>query len=109
MWQHAFADPRAQQATELMVRLLRQKSAYEANPFGETSFLVAASVFAFFYGVVGDRNPRQAPKTGSRSEYSLPGSAYFPGDPAERAYLEAALERDFGRRSLHRGAGSRSQ
>jgi cytidylate kinase len=69
-WQHAFADPRAQQATELMVRLLRQRSAYEANPFGETNFLVAASVFAFFYGVVGDRNPRRAPKVGSRSEYS---------------------------------------
>lgn len=69
-WQHAFADPRAQQATELMVRLLRQRSAYEANPFGETNFLVAASVFAFFYGVVGDRDPRHAPKSGSRSEYS---------------------------------------
>jgi hypothetical protein len=69
-WQHAFADPRAQPATELMVRLLRQKSAYEANPFGESNFLVAASVFPFFYGVVGDRNPRHAPKIGSRSEYS---------------------------------------
>jgi hypothetical protein len=69
-WQHAFADPRAQQATELMVRLLRQRSAYEANLFGETNFLVAAAVFAFFYGVVGDRNPRHAPRIGSRSEYS---------------------------------------
>jgi len=69
-WQHAFADPRAQKATELMVRLLRQKSAYEANLFGETNFLVAGSVFSYFYGVVGDRNPRQAPKTTGRSEYS---------------------------------------
>ncbi|MGA2992118.1 MAG: hypothetical protein ABSD88_16700 [Candidatus Korobacteraceae bacterium] len=69
-WQHAFADARATQATELMVRLLRQKFAFEANPFGETSLLIAASVFSYFYGVVGDRNPRQAPKAGSRSEYS---------------------------------------
>ena len=47
-WQHAFADPRAQQATELMVRLLRQKSAYEANPFGETNFLVCWFGFCVF-------------------------------------------------------------
>jgi hypothetical protein len=69
-WQHAFADPRVPQATELMVRLLRQKFAFEANPFGETSLLVAGSIFSFFYGLVGDRNPRHAPKAGSRSEYS---------------------------------------
>lgn len=69
-WQHAFADPRAKDATELMVRALRQKFAYEAAVFGETSILVASSVFPFFYGLVGDRNPRSAPKTGPRGEYS---------------------------------------
>ncbi|HWR36771.1 MAG TPA: hypothetical protein VN622_12955 [Clostridia bacterium] len=69
-WQHAFADPRAQEATDLMVRLLRQKNAYEANLFSETPFLVASSVFPFFYGLIGDRNPRQVPKIGPRSEYS---------------------------------------
>ena len=69
-WQHAFADPRAQEATELMVRLLRSRGAFEANVFGETPFLVAASVYPFFYGLVGDRNPRQVPKSGPRSEYS---------------------------------------
>jgi hypothetical protein len=70
-WQHAFADPRAAEATELMVRLLRQKAAYEANLFEEyNAFLVAASVFPFFYALVGERNPRQAPKPGPRSEYS---------------------------------------
>jgi hypothetical protein len=57
-------------AQELMVRLLREKHAYEANLFNETPFLVAASVFPFFYGLVGDRNPRQVPKSGPRSEYS---------------------------------------
>ena len=69
-WQHAFADPRAQEATELMVRLLRTRGAFEANVFGETPFLVAASAFPFFYGLAGDRNPRQIPKLGPRSEYS---------------------------------------
>lgn len=69
-WQHAFADPRAQESTELMVRLLRSRGAFEANVFGETPFLVAGSVFPFFYGLVGDRNPRQVPKSGPRSEYS---------------------------------------
>jgi hypothetical protein len=66
----AFADHEAQEAKELMVRLLREKSAYEANVFAENNFIVAASVFPYFYGLIGDRNPRQAPTTGARSEYS---------------------------------------
>ena len=70
-WQHAFADPRAAEATELMVRLLRERDAYEANLFGENnSLLVAASVFPYFYALVGERNPKQAPRAGSRSHYS---------------------------------------
>jgi Winged helix DNA-binding domain len=68
--QMAFADPDAQAAKELMVRLLREKSAYEANVFPDNNFLVSAAVFPFFYGLVGDRNPRQMPKPGARSEYS---------------------------------------
>src|SRR5512146_2515799 len=39
VWKNAFKDPRAKDATELMVRLLRDKAAYEANLFGETNFL----------------------------------------------------------------------
>ena len=66
----AFADPEAHEAKDLMVRLLREKTAYEANVFADNNFLVSAAVFPYFYGLVGDRNPRQAPKTGSRSEYS---------------------------------------
>ncbi len=68
--QMAFADPDAREAKELMVRLLREKSAYEANVFPEHNFIVSASVFPYFYGLVGDRNPRQPPKSGARSEYS---------------------------------------
>jgi hypothetical protein len=70
-WQHAYADPRAHEATDLMVRLLRERHAYEANLFGENStFLVAASIFPYFYALVGERNPKQAPKSGPRAEYS---------------------------------------
>ena len=70
-WQHAFKDPRAAEATELMVRLLREKTAFEANLFEENNgFLVAASVFPYFYALMGERNPKQAPKAGSRSPYS---------------------------------------
>jgi hypothetical protein len=57
----AFADPRAREATELAVRLLRERSAYEASVFGEDNLLVAASVFPYFYALAGDRNPRQEP------------------------------------------------
>ncbi|HVO80091.1 MAG TPA: hypothetical protein VMT28_05140 [Terriglobales bacterium] len=70
-WQHAFADPRAQDATQLMVRLLREHAAYEANLFDENNaFLVAGSVFPYFYALVGERNPKQAPQPGPRSGYS---------------------------------------
>lgn len=67
----AFTDTRAKEATELMVRLLRDKSAYEANVFDENNtFLLSAAVFPYFYTLVGERNPRQAPRSGPRSPYS---------------------------------------
>ena len=47
--QYAFADPRAKDATELMVRLLRDRSAYEANLFEESNaFLLSAAIFPYF-------------------------------------------------------------
>jgi 23S rRNA pseudouridine2605 synthase len=71
VWQRAFSDPRAAEATELMVRLLRGRDAYEANLFDENNaFLLAASVFPYFYALVGERNPKQPPKAGTRSPYS---------------------------------------
>ncbi len=70
-WQHAFANEQAQDATKLMVRLLRERDAYEANLFGENNpMLVGASIFPYFYALVGERNPKLAPKAGARSEYS---------------------------------------
>jgi hypothetical protein len=67
----AYRDPRTRPATELMVRLLRDRSAYEANLFEENNaFLVSASAFPYVYALLGERNPRQAPKPGPRSAYS---------------------------------------
>jgi len=67
----AFSNPRAKEATDLMVRLLRDKSAYEANLFDENNaFLFSAAAFPYFYALVGERNPRQAPRPGPRSPYS---------------------------------------
>jgi len=70
-WQHAFKDPRAAEATELMVRLLREQTAFEANLLEENNgFLVAASVFPYFYALMGERNPKLPPRPGTRSPYS---------------------------------------
>ncbi len=70
-WQHAFADPRAQDATEVMVRLLRERAAYEANRFDENNaFLIAASIFPYFYALVGERNPKSSPRPKPHSDYS---------------------------------------
>jgi 23S rRNA pseudouridine2605 synthase len=69
--QHAFSDPRAKEATELMVRMLRDQAAYEAPLNDEDNpFLVSASVFPYFYSLVGERNPKQPPVLGPRSPYS---------------------------------------
>jgi hypothetical protein len=77
-WQHAFKDPRASEATELMVRLLREKSAFEANLFEENNgLLVSASLFPYLYALLGDRNPKQPPKAGTRSPYSQLASDAF--------------------------------
>lgn len=66
----AFADARARQAIELMVRLLREKTVFEASIFGEAGFLVSATAFPYLFGMIGDKNPRQRPQPGGRSAYS---------------------------------------
>ncbi|MFY9647087.1 MAG: hypothetical protein WAK29_18055 [Terriglobales bacterium] len=69
--QHAYADPRAKEATELMVRALRDRSAFEASLLDENNaFLLSPSVFPYFYSLVGERNPKLPPASGPRSPYS---------------------------------------
>ncbi len=59
---HSFSDPRTQPATDLMVRLLREKSALEVNLPGDLSLLISAPLFPFFYVLLGDRTPKAPPK-----------------------------------------------
>lgn len=67
----AFADANARAATELIVRLLSEKSAFEVA-FGEdASLLVSVAEFPYFYALVGDRNPKAAPSPGLRGEQAL--------------------------------------
>jgi len=96
-WQHAFKDPRAAPATELMVRLLREKSAFEANLFEENNgFLVAASVFPYFYALMGERNPKLAPKAGTRSPYSQLACDVFALIQREGAWSKQKLRERLG-------------
>jgi Winged helix DNA-binding domain len=60
---HAFADARAKEATDMMVRLLRERCAFEMNFSQEADLIIAAPLFPFFYALVGDRNPKAPPKT----------------------------------------------
>jgi hypothetical protein len=110
VWQHAYSDPRAMAATELMVRLLRERSAYEANLFDENNaFLVAASAFPYFYALVGERNPKLAPRQGPRSSYSpLACDAYALIDrdgPISKEKLQAALGKSISLPALDKALG----
>src|SRR6202158_2769822 len=65
MRQHAYNDPRGKEENELMVRALPDRAAYEAPLIDENNaFLLAASVFPYFYSLVGERNPKQPPASG---------------------------------------------
>jgi hypothetical protein len=105
-WQMAFADPRAREAKSLMVRLLREKAAYETLVFPDNNFLVSAAVFPYFYGLVGDRNPRQAPKAGARSGYStLAVDAFLiiqKDGPISKQHLRESLGGDISEAALDR-------
>jgi 23S rRNA pseudouridine2605 synthase len=59
----AFADPRAQQSMELVIRLLREKSAFEMNLSGDSTLLISAPLFPFLYALVSDHTPKAPPRT----------------------------------------------
>jgi hypothetical protein len=67
----AAVDPRTHLATELVLRLLNDKHAFEV-PFGEGgSLLVSASEFPYFYALLGERNPKSDPGRGVHGEKTL--------------------------------------
>ena len=58
----AFSDARTQPALDLMVRLLRERHAFEVNLQGDIGLLVSAAAFPYFYLLSGDKSPKGAPK-----------------------------------------------
>jgi len=69
---HAFADSRTQPATDLLVKLLRERHAYEINLLPESTLIFAASLFPFFYALVGDRKPKGVPRINAKGEKLSP-------------------------------------
>jgi hypothetical protein len=109
-WQHAYSDSRAAGATDLMVRLLRERTAYEANLFDENNgLLLAESVFPYFYALVGERNPKLAPRSGTRSPYSqLACDAYaviYGEGPISKQRLQERLGGSVSRPALDKALG----
>jgi len=112
-WQHAFSDPRAVQATDVMVRLLREQAAYEANIVEENNaFLIAASVFPYFYALAGERNPKLAPKAGPRAPYSQLACDAFElisrNGPISKQKLQDALGKSISVPALDKALGELS-
>ena len=104
---HAFADPRTQPAIELMVRLLRARHAYEINLLPESSLLVSASMFPFFYALLGDRKPKGTPKTNAQGAKLSPLAlkvfeAIQKRGPLSRGQLRDLISREVSTAALDR-------
>jgi hypothetical protein len=54
----ALSDPRVLQSEELVARMLRDKSLYEAK-LGNETLLLSSTIFPYYYALASDRNPRQ--------------------------------------------------
>src|SRR3954468_17111532 len=101
----AFADANARAATELVVRLLSEKAAFEVA-FGEDgSLLVSAAEFPYFYALVGDRNPKVAPSPGPRGEQALTTHTFEVIDqfgPINEDEMRRKLEREISRNAIEK-------
>ena len=107
---HAFADPRAQEATDLMVRLLREKSAFELNLSGDANLVVSAQVFPYFYALVGDRTPKAPPTKKAQgaavSELAVRiFAALQKHGPMSKTQIQAKVEREPSMAALDRALG----
>jgi hypothetical protein len=107
---HAFADPRAQQATELMVRLLRERSAFEMKFSGDANLIISAASFPFFYALVGDRTPKSPPKTKAQgAAVSELATSVFAAlqqhGPLSKSQLQEHVGRESSQAALDRALG----
>jgi hypothetical protein len=60
---------RAKEAEDLLARMLRDKLVFEAR-FGTETLLLSPSIFAYYYALASDRNPRQPIRTRTRGKGS---------------------------------------
>jgi uncharacterized protein YcaQ len=107
---HAFADPRAQEVTELMVRLLREKSAFELDMPGDINLIVSAQLFPYFYALLGDRTPKAPPKKKAQgaavSELAIRiFAALQKHGPMSKSQLQAQVARETSLAALDRALG----
>jgi 23S rRNA pseudouridine2605 synthase len=107
---HAFADPRAQQATELLVRLLRERSAFEMNLSGDTALIVSPQLFPYFYALVSDRTPKAPPRTKAQGAAvsdlaALVFAALQQGGPLSKGQLQEQVGREPSLTALDRALG----
>jgi uncharacterized protein YcaQ len=107
---HAFADPRAKDATELMIRLLRERSAYEMNLFPGTDLIVSASLFPYFHSLVADPNPKAAPRVRTQGATVSPlavevFNAVQKNGPVSKNGLRQLVSRELSDAALDRALG----
>jgi hypothetical protein len=104
---HAFADARAPQVAELMVRLLRERAAYEANFSAGNNLIMDASLFPFLYALVSDRNPKAPPRPKSQGLAISPLAitafeAIQKSGPMSKGRLREAIGREMSNAALDR-------
>ncbi|HWX55093.1 MAG TPA: crosslink repair DNA glycosylase YcaQ family protein [Verrucomicrobiae bacterium] len=107
---HAYADPRAQEAVDLMVRMLRERSAYEVPLLPDTHLIISAQMFPFFYALLSDHNPKAPPKTKAQGvEMSLLAGEVFAAiqkeGPLSRDQLREKVGRQMSNPALDRALG----
>lgn len=107
---HAFADPRSKPARELMVRLLRERAAFEISLSAGCSLIVAPALFPFFYALLGDHNPKAVPKVRAQGATISPLAvtvfgAIQKGGPLSKAMLREKVGREMSDAALDRALG----
>ncbi len=107
---HAFADPRAREATELMVRLLRERAAYEAHFSPGNNLIMDAALFPFLYALVSDRNPKAPPRPKTHGVEISPLAvtvfeAIQKAGPMSKGRLRDAVGRELSGAALDRALG----
>lgn len=104
---HAFADARSVPASELMVRLLRERAAYEAAFSPGNNLIMHAALFPFFYALVSDRNPKAPPRAKSQGLVVSPLAmtafeAIQKNGPMSKSQLREAVGRELSGAALDR-------